>query len=176
MAIKAYNDMAVALIKLGRWTQAADALQQALAAIDRERLDIYTGDIHYNLAVVLSRTGKTDEAAGHFETAIADFEKQLLHEPKNAELYLKIGKSLASMAKIKEAEEYFIKALQLNPADITCYLELAWNLELQKRPDEAISVLKRGIGDMLHHDRKDDALQLEGFLESIKARQAKQKQ
>jgi spermidine synthase/Tfp pilus assembly protein PilF len=176
MAIKAYNDMAVAQIKLGRWSQAADALDHALAAIERERLDIYTGDIHYNLAVVLSRTGKTDQAAAHFQTAIDDFQKQLLHEPKNAELYLKIGKSLASMAKIKEAEEYFIKALELNPADVACYLELAWNLELQKRPDEAISVLKRGIGDMLHHDRKDDARELEGFLESIKARQAKQQQ
>jgi tetratricopeptide (TPR) repeat protein len=74
------------------------------------------------------------------------------------------------MAKIEEAEQYLTRALELNPSDPYHYLELARNLELQQRFDEAISLLKRGIGFMLNYDRKDDARQLEGYLESIKAR------
>ena len=168
MAIKAYNDMAVVLLKQGNKSEAAQALRQALRLIAEENMDIYTGNIHYNLAVVLSRMDQPQEAADHFDEAIADFKKQLSYEPKNAELYLKIGKSLASMAKIKEAEEYLFKALNLNPTEKMHHLELARNLELQERFDDAITLLQKSIRYMTHRQNKEAVFELTSYMQNIK--------
>ncbi|MHC4159086.1 MAG: tetratricopeptide repeat protein, partial [Planctomycetota bacterium] len=172
MTIKAYNDMAVALIKLNKWPEAAEALNESLAAISRERVEVYTGNIHYNLAVVLSRMGRAEEATEQFRKAIEDFKEQLIAEPKDAELYLKIGKSFASMGELKEAEAYLSKALDLNPSDLSHHLEMARNLEVQQRYDDAIGILQEGIRYMLHHGRKDDASLLVNYIETIKTRKA----
>ena len=174
MAIKAYNDMAVALIKQGKWADAADALKESLAAISREGMEIYTGNIHYNLGVVLSKMDKLEEATEQFTKAIEDFKEQLICNPKDAELYLKIGKSLASMGRLKEAEKYLSEALNLNPADLSHYLELARNLECQQRFDDAIGLLQEGVRFMLDHNRKEDASLLVNYLESIKTRRTGQ--
>jgi tetratricopeptide (TPR) repeat protein len=174
MAIKAYNDMAVALIKLGKWSEAADALIASLKAIEVEGIEVYTGNIHYNLAVVYSRMGKPEEAGEEFNKAIEDFKEQLVAEPENAELYLKIGKSFASMGQLAEAEEHLSKALELNPSDLSHHLEMARNLEVQQRFDEAVSLLQEGIRYMLHHGRKDDASLMGNYVETIKSRKAGQ--
>jgi len=173
MAIKAYNDMAVVLLKQGNMTEAAHTLREALTLIAKENMDIYTGNIHYNLAVVLSRMGRSQEAADHYDEAITDFKKQMTYEPKNAELYLKIGKSLASMAKIKEAEEYFLKALNLNPNEKMHHLELAHNLELQERFDEAITLLQEGIRHMTYRQNKEAVFEFTRYMENIKNRKEK---
>ena len=170
MAIKAYNDMAVVMLKQGNMTQAAQALRQALTLIEEEKMYIYTGNIHYNLAVVLSRMNQPQEAADHFDKAITDFKKQLIYTPKNAELYLKIGKSLASTAKIKEAEEYFLKALNLNPNERMSHLELARNLELQERFDDAINLLQESIRYMTYRQNKDAVFEFTNYMEKIKNR------
>jgi spermidine synthase/Tfp pilus assembly protein PilF len=176
MAIKAYNNMAVALIKLDRWSEAADSLYNALEAIRQEDMEMYTGNIHYNLAVVLSRMGKREQAHEHFEKAIADFKEELIPRPKDSELYLKIGKSLASMARLKEAEEYLRKALDLNPSNLPHHLEMARNLEVQQRYDEAIDLLQESVRYMLNHGRKDEASLLVNYIESIKTRKDRQEQ
>jgi Tfp pilus assembly protein PilF len=176
MAIKAYNNMAVALIKLDRWSEAADSLYNALEAIRQEDMEMYTGNIHYNLAVVLSRMGKREQAHEHFEKAIADFKEELIPRPKDSELYLKIGKSLASMARLKEAEEYLRKALDLNPSNLPHHLEMARNLEVQQRYDEAIDLLQESVRYMLNHGRKDEASLLVNYIESIKTRKDAQEQ
>lgn len=175
MAIKAYNDKAVALIKLGRWSEAVDAINESLRAIELEGIEVYTGNIHYNLAVVYSRMGKSKEAGEEFHKAIEDFKAQLVAEPKNAELYLKIGKSFASMGQLAEAEKYLSKALDLNPADLSYHLEMARNLEVQRRFDTAIGLLQESIRYMLHHGRKEDASLLGNYVETIKTRKAEQK-
>ncbi|MCK4751905.1 MAG: fused MFS/spermidine synthase [Planctomycetes bacterium] len=169
MAIKAYNDMAVVFIKQGKWQQAADALKKCLTVISQERMDIYKGNIHYNLGVALSKLGELEGAAEQFNKAIADFKEELMYNPsKPAELHLKIGKSFASMGHIKEAEEYFSRALKLDPADVYHYLEMARNLELQQRLDEAIALLEEGVQFMSHRNRQNDVLQLENYLNRIK--------
>ena len=137
-------------------------------------MEIYTGNIHYNLGVVLSKMDKLEEATEQFTKAIEDFKEQLICNPKDAELYLKIGKSLASMGRLKEAEKYLSEALNLNPADLSHYLELARNLECQQRFDDAIGLLQEGIRFMLDHNRKEDASLLVNYLESIKTRRAGQ--
>jgi tetratricopeptide (TPR) repeat protein len=174
MAIKAYNDMAVALIKLGKWSEAAEALSESLKAIEVEGIEAYTGNIHYNLAVVYSRMGKSKEAGEEFHKAIDDFKEQLVAEPENAELYLKIGKSFASMGQLVEAGKYLSKALELNPSDLSHHLEMARNLEVQQRFDEAVGLLQEGIRYMLHHGRKDEASLLGNYVETIKSRKAAQ--
>jgi len=176
MAIKAYNNMAVALIKLDRWSEAADALYNALEAIRQEDMEMYTGNIHYNLAVVLSRMGKREPAHEQFEKAIGGYKEELIPRPKDAELYLKIGKSLASMARLKEAEEYLAKALDLNSSDLSYHLEMARNLEVQQRYDDAIELLQESVRYMLHHGRKDDASLLVNYTQTIKTRKNAQEQ
>jgi tetratricopeptide (TPR) repeat protein len=172
MAIRAYNDMSLALIQQSKWADAADALSQALAAVSRDRMEIHTGSIHYNLGLVLRRMGKPQEAAQQFHKAIEDFEEQLIRKPKSSELHLKIGKSLASMGHLEQAEKHLHKALNLNPGDLYNHLELARNLEVQQRFDEAITLLAESVGFMLHHNRKDDASLLGNYLEGIKTRRA----
>lgn len=174
MVIKAYNDMSLALIQQSKWADAADALREALAAVSRERTEIHTGSIHYNLGVVLRRMGKPEEAAQQFHKAIEDFEEQLIRKPKSSELHLKIGKSLASIGHLEQAEKHLHKALNLNPGDLSNHLELAQNLEAQERFDEAIALLQEGVRFMLHYNRKDDASLLGNYLEGIKTRRAGQ--
>jgi spermidine synthase/Tfp pilus assembly protein PilF len=176
VAIKAYNNMAVALIKLDRWSEAADSLYNALEAIRQEDMEMYTGNIHYNLAVVLSRMGKREQAHEQFEKAIVDFKAELIPRPKDSELHLKIGKSLASMARLKEAEEYLAKALDLNPSDLSHHLEMARNLEVQQRYDDAIDLLQESVRYMLNHGRKDDASLLVNYIETIRTRKNAQEQ
>ena len=168
LATKAYNDMAVVLLKQGKWSEAVDTLKQAFATIAREGIEMRTGNIHYNLAVSLSRLGKPQEADKQFRKAIEDFEEQLTYEPKPAELHLKIGKSLASMGHIKKAENHFFQALNLEPATLAHHLEMAKNLELQQRYDEAISLLQEGISFMSRQGRKDDITELQRYLDFIK--------
>lgn len=173
MAIKAYNGMAVALIKQGKWAEATDALEEALETISRERVEIYTGNIHYNLGVALSRGGEPKEAAEQFHKAVEDFEEQLACNPaKPAELHLKIGKSLASMGYLEKAEKHFSQALNLDPVTLAHHLEMARNLECQNRFDDAIALLKESVRFMLRHNRGDAASELENYLESIKTRRA----
>jgi tetratricopeptide (TPR) repeat protein len=172
MAVRAYNDMSLALIQQSQWADAADALSQALEAISRERTQIHTGSIHYNLGVVLSRMNKPQEAAQQFHKAIEDFEEQLIRMPKSSELHLKIGKSLASMGQVKEAEPHLRRALALNPNNVHNHLELARNLEVQQRFEEAINLLAESVRFMMSRYRKDDASLLGNYLEGIKTRRA----
>jgi tetratricopeptide (TPR) repeat protein len=76
------------------------------------------------------------------------------------------------MGQVKEAEPHLRRALELNPNDVYNHLELVRNLEAQERFDEAITLLAKSVGFMLHYNRKDDASLLGNYSQSIKTRRA----
>jgi len=55
-------------------------------------------------------------------------------------------------------------------------LEMARNLEVQQRYDDAIELLQESVRYMLHHGRKDDASLLVNYTQTIKTRKNAQEQ
>ena len=99
--------------------------------------------------------------------------KKLAAKPNSPETVYKLGVSLAELGNYSEAIRYFQQAVNMNPFDIKKHSTLAQALVIQERYDEAIDRLQKGIRFMLENDRKDEAGQLQVFLEDVKFRKLK---
>jgi tetratricopeptide (TPR) repeat protein len=101
----AYLDLGVAMFRKGRFDDALDNFNRALA------IDPFLGDGNYNKGVVLSKTGKSDEAIECFSTA-------LKINPDNPDFHTQLGIELARKERLREAINHFSEALRLNPNDM----------------------------------------------------------
>jgi Tfp pilus assembly protein PilF len=90
-----------AKVQVGHWRNSTSLYEHALASAPNHYLT------QYNLAKVLSDSGRLDEAAPHFAEA-------LRLEPDSARHYYGYGLNLDRLGKISEAEEYYKMALQLD--------------------------------------------------------------
>ena len=85
--------------------------------------------------------------------------------PQNPQLPFMIAKSYTQMKQYEEAEPHFARVLKLDPSRSSHHLELAGNLELQHRYDDAITVLKKGIKYLSEHG--SGAADLRGYLDYL---------
>ncbi|HPF69023.1 MAG TPA: tetratricopeptide repeat protein [Candidatus Krumholzibacteria bacterium] len=90
---------------------------------------------HQNLAVVLDEQGRSAEALGHLEAALAIRPQSRTHY--NA------GNALLNLGRSAEAEEQYRQALALNPGLVEAALNLGSLLGAQGRLDEARTVLRQ---------------------------------
>ena len=149
-----HQDLAFALVALGKQDEAVDEFREAI------RLKPDDPDIHNNLGTALAELGRLDEAASAYGEAIR-------LDPNRADFLCNMGGIFKERGKVDEAVMTYRKALQLDPAITGARTLLGRALREQKKPDEAIKVLRESIrlkddvaraqlllGDILHEQKK----------------------
>jgi tetratricopeptide (TPR) repeat protein len=122
---RAYTNLGLALVHLGRVREAIGYYEQAL------RIKPDSSEARYNLEIALARAGTPQEAVGHYEAA-------LRVRPDSAEAYENLGLALAQLGRTEEAIEYLEQAVRLKPDDADSYNNLAVTLVQLGRTREAI--------------------------------------
>ncbi len=168
LSVKVYNSIASILGKQGRLEEQLEALRKAIKYNSEAEFKAPLGGAHYNLATVLRKLGKSQEAARHFDRAAAEFRQELRDDPKSARLLANLGHALAENGNFEEATKFFRQALALDPTKLSGYANLAIALKMQGRFEEAIKLLRKGYEFMLAHGRRNGAEELRklsGLLE-----------
>jgi spermidine synthase/Flp pilus assembly protein TadD len=148
-----HNILGVALLREGRYADAADAFREAL----KRRED--SVDANRNLAATLAESGQVDAAIGylrravqlnpadgraryelgrlllerrHFVEAAGELREAVRAMPESAAARNDLGTALASMGQLSEAIEYFKQAVALDPAFVQGRHNLASAREAQR--------------------------------------------
>jgi tetratricopeptide (TPR) repeat protein len=121
----AYNNLGNALAKQGRFDEALESYEQALAA---EPTDAAT---HYNLGNLFAERSKLNEAIRHYQEALRS-------GPDFAEAHNNLGNVLARRGELEDAIQHFRLALELSPARHETHFNLGNALVIQGYLEEAI--------------------------------------
>jgi len=127
---KAHNNLALALLDLGRLDEAAQHFDASL--VIEPRAEIYS-----DLGFTLARMGKTDEAFTAYREALA-------LDPECASAHLNMAVTYVQGGKLAEAEAHYRKALPGRPTAET-HNGLGYVLGRQGRGDEAIAEYRKAI-------------------------------
>jgi len=114
-SVEAHNNLAVALVRLGRLQEAMGHWEQAL------RIKPDSAKVRYNMGVALQRAGKVSEA-------IAQYEPALRIKPDYAEAHSNLGVALEQTHRVREAIEQYEQALRIKPDYPQAQNNLAWLL------------------------------------------------
>jgi Flp pilus assembly protein TadD len=128
--------------------------------------------MEYNLAYVLGRQGKSDEAIAHFNEALrinpnyyhalvnlgitlADrgklteamrcYEQSLQVNPNSAKAHAEMGLVLGRQEKFGEALPHFYKSLEIAPNEPLVRMNLGWTLALLNKHQEAVEHLNEAL-------------------------------
>jgi tetratricopeptide (TPR) repeat protein len=93
---------------------------------------------HAGLARVLLQKGKTDEAIGHYQTAV-----QI--NPDNADAHKDLGSTLLKKGRVDEAIAQFLIVLRLHPGYAPAHNDLGLALLQKGKVDEAIVECRRAL-------------------------------
>jgi tetratricopeptide (TPR) repeat protein len=182
---------------LGNVRHDAGDLEGALAALkEAARLQPRSARVHLNLAQVLMTSGRHDDALGLFAeavrlepgdaTAAIEMGKALQRMGRSKEalvpladaarirrtdpdIFVEIGRVFFSLNNLKQAEQSFKVALQVQPRCAPAYLNLAILLEKANRVDELAALLAKAAAAGVKGDDLDYArallLRRQGGLE-----------
>ena len=165
-----YNQIGKIYVHLGRLGEAEKVFQQA---IDHSESKKSMPDIHFNLAYVLKRSNKTEEAARELQKAIEGYVRQLERNPGSSETHLVLAQALAEHGDYEEATKHLFQARDLHPSNLSRHQDLIRFLERQGRLDEAIEAARNGMNFMLHTDQKEAATFLRAYLQSLEAKKSR---
>lgn len=175
MSITAYSEIAVMRIQEGRLHEAMEAFRQAIKYNEQTETEINVADVHFDLGLLLKELKQPKESKEHFHKAIEGFRKKLAKTPRAVETITKLGMALVEVRQFSEATKYLQQAVNIDPDNAEKHLMLTQTLVIQGRYNEATKQLHKGIELMLEHGRKDDAVRLQKFLESVKLEKSKYK-
>jgi tetratricopeptide (TPR) repeat protein len=94
--------------------------------------------VHYNLGIVLSERGETDQAIDHYRQAVA-------LRPNYAEAHYNLGRLLVEQGHFDEAIDHYEKAVEINPADPEAQNNLGVTLFGIGRVDDAIGHYRKAL-------------------------------
>ncbi len=116
MSIKSYNGIGLIEITRGNSEKAAQAFQNAIDYHQKTGAkDTAIAFVYFNLAVLLQRINKPEQAKQQFAEAAQWFRVELDERPNDAALWARLGDALDSMGDFKAASDAFKKALTLEP-------------------------------------------------------------
>ena len=136
----AYTNLGTALMKSGRFANAATAFERAVQLEPDNALG------YNNLGAVLLRQGREDEA-------IARFKKAIKLEPDLAMAHNNLGNALKEQGRLEEAVAIYRKALLIKPVFAMIHSNLGILLKDLGRYDEAEECLNRAL-DLKPDDTK----------------------
>jgi tetratricopeptide (TPR) repeat protein len=93
---------------------------------------------HYNLGIVLSEQGETDQAIDHYRQAVA-------LRPDYAEAHYNLGRLLVAQGHLDDAIAQYERAAAINPADAEAHNNLGVTLFGIGRPDDAIAHYQKAL-------------------------------
>jgi len=161
----AYSQIGSLLTQQADFAGAVNAYKKALEYIEQTEDGPSIAGIYFDLGIALENLNRDKEAQEHFRSAVQLFRELVQKRPRSAGLQFWLGKALVKLADFDAAYEAFKKAVELNPDDLSGYLELAKVLEFQHRYDEGIALLKKTIDYMQSRNRSDDVTHLRIYLE-----------
>ncbi|HUS73687.1 MAG TPA: fused MFS/spermidine synthase, partial [Sedimentisphaerales bacterium] len=175
MSIKAYNEIGLIQAGQGSLQEAARAFRNAIAYYEESGTkEKIIASIHLNLGIILKRMNRPQEARQQFAKAAEQFRVELAENPNSPLHWTRLGDTLATMGDFKGATKAFMKALNLNPANLLYYDNLVKALQYQGRVAEAIEVLQKGIELMSRHGQMDAAAKLKQYLDLLEYQKSKQ--
>lgn len=104
---------------------------------------VRSGQIRYNLAVVLHDLDRDDEARQAFDKAVSPLRKEAQKDPNDAEMQYALGRSLFEVNRLTEAVAPLRRALQLEPENTQTINHFSRALIATGRYKEAINLLSR---------------------------------
>lgn len=122
------------LIEHKQLPEAQRSLNKVVAA-DTTNWESYNG-----LGVITDLQGKHKEAQEHFKKAISNHQQV---NPKHAELLNNMGYSLYMDDQFDTAQDYYVRALKINPRFKKALYNYALIVARQKRYDEAVSTFSK---------------------------------
>lgn len=133
------------LIEQQRFAEATD-LMQACESSDDE---------------VLRLKAQTFYLSGDYESAIPAYERLIGHRATDSGLLNDLANCFARLQRHADAEQYYRRALELNPAEIAAARNLGVTLIRLNRPQEAVRAFEQSLE---HNDRQPDIYQILGDL------------
>jgi tetratricopeptide (TPR) repeat protein/precorrin-6B methylase 2 len=124
-----WNNLGNALLRLGRVVDAEQCYRQALAVSPRLVSAIN------NLGIALKQQGIIDKAAVCFQEAI-------IQAPDYVDGYFNLGELAYYIDQLKEAEQFFRKAIEVDANCRPAYASLAQVLHDLEKPEESLALLK----------------------------------
>ena len=128
--VKAHDNLALALVELGRFGDAATHFQASLEISPR-------AEIHSDLGFALARLGRLDEAR-------AEYRKALALDPSCASAHLNLAVALLQEGKLGEAESHYRKALAGRPSAET-HNGLGYVLVREGRTGDGVAEFRKAI-------------------------------
>lgn len=152
--------------QIGQWRDSVTLFTHTLS-VTSDNLPM-----EYNLAYVLGRQGKSDEAIAHFNEAlrinpgyykalinlgvtlsdqgkvaeaIGYYDQALRIEPNSAKAHMEMAVALAKQGKLLDAIPHFNKAVELDPNDAVARANLGRALALQGKWQEALGQLNEAL-------------------------------
>jgi Flp pilus assembly protein TadD len=151
---KAHNNLALALVELGRLEDAAGHFKASHAVEPR-------AEIYSDFGFALARLGRPDEAQ-------ASYRKALELDPRSPSAHANLAVSLAQSGDFTQAEAHYRIAVREKPT-ADAYNGLGYVLARQGRGDEAIVELRKAIDVdpkfIPAYNNLADALETQGKLE-----------
>ncbi|MHC4283762.1 MAG: fused MFS/spermidine synthase [Planctomycetota bacterium] len=166
-SVSVYSKIAQMMEKQGKIGEASEVLQDAIRYNEEAENRANVAEVHLNLGLLLKVLERPGEARGHFQKAIEGFRRKLVKNPNAIRAIIGLGASLEEVGQAGESTKYLQQAVNIDPYDVDKHLMLAKSLTIQKRYDDAIKRLRKGIEFMLDGSRKDDASKLNEFLRSV---------
>ena len=137
---KIHTDLGNLYARKGKWQYAVACYRKAI------KLDRQYAKAHLNLSRILFKVGKQDEFIRQMQLALS-------LQPKigTALDRFYLGNALAAEGKIRQAVEFYCKAIVLNPRFVQSYYRISEILSQQSKHTEAIKFLEQGI----NHNSQD---------------------
>ena len=128
--VKAHNNLALALVELGRLDEAASHFETSLQLEPK-------AEIYSDLGFVRARQGRSDEA-------LADYRKALALDPNCASAHFNLAVASLQAGKLREAETHYRAALR-GRANAETHNGLGYVLAKEGRTDEAVAEFRKAI-------------------------------
>ncbi|MEG4217489.1 tetratricopeptide repeat protein [Microcoleus sp. Pol14C6] len=176
--VSAYGDRAVSLMAQGKLAEAMLCFQNAIA-LQSEFVEGFCRQVEMRLTSVqqLNELDRSQIACVRFlrqlqgnngsGSDISSLAKNLLHPSSLllnlAETYFHLGNVLAEYGGYEQAEQYYQKALQIQPKNAEIYLRLAYCLSQQQRFSAAIVIYRLVL--VIAGDRSDVSEPLQAVVE-----------
>jgi tetratricopeptide (TPR) repeat protein/SAM-dependent methyltransferase len=133
------RDHVAAQVALADMLAAQNELDSARARYEQAlAIDPRLPDARHGLANLLRQLGHLDEAAEQFRQVVA-------MRPDYAEAFNNLGVVLAAQGRWSDAAEQYQRAISIKPDLVDVYRNLARALLLDRRADEALAVITRGL-------------------------------
>lgn len=170
LSVKIYNEMGIAFSNQQKWSDAEEAFRNSINYIVQQNLMLNTANTRFNLAGVLQKSGKTNQAQQQYRLAADEYRREILADPQSYKNHSLLAKSLASIGDFEQAEKHFLQAVNLYPFDADTHLALAHVLQFQGKSKEAIDYLRSKIAFMSNLGQIESTRTLQKYLQTMESK------